>query len=148
MTSGKTKQQRSGQQSRAAAKDARLNSRIDVDDLDDARLISARETRVMLGKISEMQLWRMIHNPDLGFPKPIKLADMVPAGKKPRIVSTRNFFRFADVKAWIAKREALSVDRAASGGGARMTSRVIPAAAPPHRCGKSRKNGGAGTVTR
>jgi predicted DNA-binding transcriptional regulator AlpA len=82
---------------------------IPAEEFDDVRLISARTVRELLDGISDMQLWRMVHNPALEFPQPIKLA--VPAGKKPRIVSTRNFFRFRDVKAWIAKREALSVER-------------------------------------
>jgi predicted DNA-binding transcriptional regulator AlpA len=80
-------------------------------ELDGVRLISARQTRVMLGGISDMQLWRYVHNADLGFPQPIKLAE--PAGKRPRIISTRNFFRYREIVRWIAKREALSKQQAA-----------------------------------
>jgi predicted DNA-binding transcriptional regulator AlpA len=75
-------------------------------ELEDVRLISAKETRRVLGGISDMQLWRMIHHPELGFPQPIKLTDMVAAGKKPRIVSTRNFFRYREIVRWIERREA------------------------------------------
>ena len=92
---------------------AKTSASVPSDELDDVRLISARQVRALLGNISEMQLWRMINNSALEFPRPIKLADMVSAGKKPRIASTRNFFRFAEIKAWIAKRQALSVERAA-----------------------------------
>jgi predicted DNA-binding transcriptional regulator AlpA len=77
-------------------------------ELDDVRLISAKETRRSLGDISEMQLWRMVHSAALAFPQPIKLSDMAPAGKKPRIVSTRNFFRYFDIVRWIERRAALS----------------------------------------
>jgi hypothetical protein len=98
---------------RAAVKTSSGAGSIPPGELDDVRLISARTVRELLDGISDMQLWRLVHNPALGFPQPIKLSDMAPAGKKPRIVSTRNFFRYRDIKAWIAKREALSIGRAA-----------------------------------
>jgi predicted DNA-binding transcriptional regulator AlpA len=77
-------------------------------EIDDVRLISARETRRLLGDISEMQLWRMVHSATLAFPQPIKLSDMAPAGKRPRIVSTRNFFRYCEIVRWIERRAAVS----------------------------------------
>jgi hypothetical protein len=82
---------------------------VSPDEIDDVRLISAREFRRMLGDISAMQMHRWVHEPNLGFPKPIKLG--VPTTKKARIISTRSFFRFREAVAWIAKRETLSAIR-------------------------------------
>jgi predicted DNA-binding transcriptional regulator AlpA len=110
MAPGRTKRERDKQ---PHAKPTTRVGHVDADELDNVRLISARETRRLLGDISDMQLWRMVHSPALEFPRPIKLSDMVAPGKKPRIISTRNFFRFRDIKAWIAKREALGIERAA-----------------------------------
>ena len=51
-------------------------------------LRSAATVRQQLGKISNVTLWRWVRDPDLSFPKPIK-------------ISGRNYFRADQIDAWI-----------------------------------------------
>ena len=51
-------------------------------------LRSAATVRQQLGKISNVTLWRWVLDPDLSFPKPIK-------------ISGRNYFRADQIDAWI-----------------------------------------------
>lgn len=37
------------------------------------RLLTARQLRTKLGGVSNMTIWRWMHNPSLDFPPPIKL---------------------------------------------------------------------------
>jgi len=39
----------------------------------DDELIPAAEVRNQFGGICDMTLWRWVHDPDMGFPKPVKL---------------------------------------------------------------------------
>jgi predicted DNA-binding transcriptional regulator AlpA len=51
-------------------------------------LRSASSVREQLGNISNVTLWRRIKNPELSFPKPIK-------------ISGRLYFRANEIDAWI-----------------------------------------------
>lgn len=52
------------------------------------KLITAPDVRAMCGRVSDMTLWRWIHDPNVNFPKPI-------------YIGKRRYFRQADVAAWI-----------------------------------------------
>ncbi|MCF7747715.1 transcriptional regulator [Sulfitobacter sp. M39] len=54
----------------------------------DKKLISAATVRELCGGISDMSLWRWLHDTDLNFPKPI-------------YISRRRYWRQADVLAWV-----------------------------------------------
>ncbi len=57
-------------------------------DLHSHELLTAKNLRKQLGEISEITLWRWINNPDLSFPRPIK-------------ISGRRYFRSDEMDAWI-----------------------------------------------
>lgn len=57
----------------------------------DNKLISANAVRELCGGVSDMTLWRWLNHPELDFPKPI-------------YISTRRFWREADLVAWIESR--------------------------------------------
>lgn len=90
--------------------DKHKRSDVSSDEIDDVRLISARETRRLLGGVSEMYLWRLLNNPSLkpAFPKPIKINDATPSQAARGLLNTRNFFRFREVIDWIEQRAAVS----------------------------------------
>lgn len=52
------------------------------------KLISAATVRELCGGISDMSLWRWLHDPELNFPKPIYIA-------------RRRYWREADMSAWL-----------------------------------------------
>ncbi len=66
-----------------------------LDDPSDAhRVINARRVREICGGISDMTLWRRLHDATLGFPKPIMIA-------------RRRYWRESDVVEWLeAQRRA------------------------------------------
>lgn len=57
----------------------------------DSNLISAVSVRKICGGISDMSLWRWLHDPQLGFPQPI-------------LIQRRRYWREAEVQAWIDQR--------------------------------------------
>lgn len=57
------------------------------------RLIPAAVVRQTCGGISDMTLWRWLHDPKLEFPRPV-------------IVARNRYWREADVQAWIDRRAA------------------------------------------
>lgn len=59
-----------------------------------SKLISANTVRELCGGISDMSLWRWLNHPELGFPKPI-------------YISTRRYWREADIAEWIENRAEL-----------------------------------------
>lgn len=61
------------------------------------RYIPPAAVRDLCGGISDMTLWRWLRNPELGFPKPIK-------------VMSRRFWREADVLSWLASRSEADAD--------------------------------------
>ncbi|WBU53512.1 AlpA family transcriptional regulator [Paracoccus sp. SCSIO 75233] len=52
------------------------------------KLIPAATVRELCGGISDMSLWRWLHDPELNFPKPIYIA-------------RRRYWREADMSAWL-----------------------------------------------
>lgn len=58
-----------------------------------SRLIKAATVRELCGGVSDMSLWRWLNDPDLNFPKPIR-------------IQSRRYWREADVAAWLEQREA------------------------------------------
>ena len=52
------------------------------------KLIPAATVRELCGGISDMSLWRWLHDPELNFPKPIYIA-------------RRRYWREADMAAWL-----------------------------------------------
>lgn len=55
----------------------------------DRKLISANAVRILCGDVSDMTIWRWLHNPALGFPKPT-------------YIGTRRYWREAEILEWIA----------------------------------------------
>lgn len=61
------------------------------------KLISANAVRELCGGVSDMTLWRWLNDPALDFPKPI-------------YISTRRYWREADLSVWLkARAEACGV---------------------------------------
>lgn len=56
------------------------------------KLISAAAVRDLCGGVSDMTLWRWLHDPELDFPKPV-------------YISRRRYWREADVIEWLDARE-------------------------------------------
>lgn len=56
------------------------------------KLITATAAREMLGGISDMSLWRWLHDPSLGFPQPVYIAG-------------RRYFRASEIEDWIVSQE-------------------------------------------
>ena len=59
------------------------------------KLISAAAVRDLCGGISDMTLWRWIHDPELEVPKPV-------------YIGRRRYWREADIIAWLEARETQS----------------------------------------
>lgn len=66
------------------------------------KLITGPELRRRLGNVSDMALWRWRHDADLNFPQPVKLR-------------RRNYYREADIAAWLAARRAAQSTAPAQG---------------------------------
>jgi predicted DNA-binding transcriptional regulator AlpA len=59
-----------------------------------SKLIPATKLRAeYLGGVSDMSLWRWMHDPALGFPQPIR-------------IQGRRYWREADIADWLEAREA------------------------------------------
>lgn len=56
----------------------------------DKKLLSAPAVREALGGISDMSLWRWLSNPELGFPRPIYIAN-------------RRYFYADEIEAWLER---------------------------------------------
>ncbi len=56
------------------------------------KLVSAYTVRKMFGGVSDMTLWRWLKDPDVGFPKPIRIA-------------RRRYWRLAELEAFIDRKE-------------------------------------------
>ena len=61
-----------------------------------SRLVSASEVRRRLGDISDMTLWRRMHDEEQSFPKPL-------------VISRRRFWDEADIEAYIARAKTAAV---------------------------------------
>jgi predicted DNA-binding transcriptional regulator AlpA len=57
----------------------------------DSKLLPSAAVRRICGDISDMSLWRWLHDPKLAFPQPI-------------MIQRRRYWREADVQAWIDQR--------------------------------------------
>lgn len=57
--------------------------------------INARAVCDLCGGVSDMSLWRWLNNPELNFPKPIK-------------IGARRYWREADIVAWLDGREVMA----------------------------------------
>lgn len=55
-------------------------------------LLSANAVRTMCGDVSDMTIWRWLHDPALNFPKPL-------------YISKRRYWREDDILEWINSRE-------------------------------------------
>ena len=64
------------------------------------RRISASTVRHICGGVSDMSLWRWLNDPDLGFPRPIKIGN-------------RRYWREGDILAFLDAREAMTCGKAA-----------------------------------
>lgn len=54
----------------------------------DKKFISAPQMRILCGEISQMTEWRWQRDPDLDFPKPVKIRNRV-------------YYREAEILAWL-----------------------------------------------
>lgn len=54
--------------------------------------IQSRDVRALCGNISDMTLWRWLHNPELNFPKPIYIGRL-------------RYWRESDIIAWLEAQE-------------------------------------------
>lgn len=54
----------------------------------EAKLINSATVRALCGGISDMSLWRWLHNSEMHFPKPC-------------VIARRRYWREAEVLAWI-----------------------------------------------
>ncbi len=70
---------------------------------DSDKLITAAAVRDLCGGVSDMSLWRWLHDPALDFPKPI-------------IISRRRYWRASKLSAWIESRAEHQPSSAASSG--------------------------------
>ncbi|MFC5737726.1 helix-turn-helix transcriptional regulator [Sinirhodobacter huangdaonensis] len=52
------------------------------------KLINSATVRALCGGISDMSLWRWLHNPEMAFPKP-------------RVIARRRYWIEAEILAWI-----------------------------------------------
>ena len=55
------------------------------------RKINSKQVRELLGDISDMSLWRFLHDKKLGFPKPI-------------YINRRRFWSHEELKQWLQQR--------------------------------------------
>lgn len=56
------------------------------------KLLTAAAVRELCGGVTDMTLWRWVQRADLDFPKPLK-------------IGRRNYWREADILAWLDTRE-------------------------------------------
>jgi predicted DNA-binding transcriptional regulator AlpA len=80
--------------------------------LSDESLITGKQLRELLGRCSEMHIWRLLNKKEyqaLAFPKPIKIND-------------RNYWRRGAVRQWIRDREAQSQKVSPDNGGGELAS--------------------------
>ncbi len=61
--------------------------------MDDDVHINSRRVRELCGDVSDMTLWRWLHDEELKFPKPV-------------VISRRRYWRLAELRAWLAERAA------------------------------------------
>ncbi len=66
-------------------------------DLHSPELRTAKQVRKQLGDKSEVTLWRWINDPELGFPKPIKIRG-------------QNHFDGAAIDQWVARQMEVALD--------------------------------------
>jgi predicted DNA-binding transcriptional regulator AlpA len=59
--------------------------------LDDDALLTSAQTRVRVGGVSAMCIWRWLRDPRVQFPQPIK-------------INARNYWRLGDLRRWQAER--------------------------------------------
>jgi predicted DNA-binding transcriptional regulator AlpA len=59
-------------------------------------MIAARQVRKHVGNISDMTLYRWLHNERLNFPKPI-------------VIQNRRYWREEDVDRWLSERALISI---------------------------------------
>ena len=64
--------------------------------------ITSKDLRGLLGGISDMSLWRFIHDKKLGFPKPI-------------YINRRRFWSQEEIKQWLEQRPQTYVEKADRG---------------------------------
>jgi predicted DNA-binding transcriptional regulator AlpA len=67
--------------------------------------LTAAQVCQRYGSISDVTLWRWLHNPDVDFPQPIRVGN--------RKASARRLWKLADLEAWEQAREAASAQEAA-----------------------------------
>ena len=65
------------------------------------RHITAFAVRDFCGGISDMTLWRWLHDEDLDFPKPI-------------YIGRRRYWKEGEIVSWLEDRAALEIDRIAA----------------------------------
>jgi hypothetical protein len=61
--------------------------------LSDPEYIGSRQVKRRYGDVSDMALWRWLHNPKVNFPKPT-------------IINRRRYWRVAELEAWERRRAA------------------------------------------
>ncbi len=54
----------------------------------ESKLIPANTVRIMCGDVSDMTVWRWLHNPALNFPRPV-------------YIGSRRYWREAEIVNWI-----------------------------------------------
>jgi len=54
----------------------------------ESKLIPANTVRIMCGDVSDMTLWRWLHNPALNFPRPVH-------------IGSRRYWREVEIVNWI-----------------------------------------------
>lgn len=59
--------------------------------IEDEVLLTSGQLREMLGRVSDMALWRWQHNASLNFPAPIR-------------INRRNYWRRGAIRRWLASR--------------------------------------------
>ena len=64
--------------------------------------INSKQVRELLGDISDMSLWRFLHDKKLGFPKPI-------------YINRRRFWSQEELKQWLEQRPRIYVEKADRG---------------------------------
>ena len=57
-----------------------------------SKLITAAAVRESLGGVSDMTLWRWLHDPAMNFPKPVR-------------IQSRRYWRESDLTEWLEARE-------------------------------------------